>query len=103
MKIKRLLRQLSYRFTGSMEDWLLASCSFACLLVLVRVVVTDSPMYLFLSWNLLLALIPYWITGWIMKKALIQENKLGIYISLAAWLLFVPNSFYIITDLFHLS
>lgn len=65
--------------------------------------VTGSFAYLFLPWNLFLAFIPYWITGWIKKEPSILASKLKLSIVLGAWLLFIPNSFYIITDLFHLD
>jgi uncharacterized membrane protein len=87
----------------TIHRWLLASCCFSCLLLLVRVAVTRSPAYIFLPWNLFLAFIPYWITGWMTKNALIPKNKIKLFIALTAWILFIPNSFYIITDLFHLT
>ncbi len=66
-------------------------------------IATDSLAYLFLLWNLFLAFIPYWITWWMTRNITIIENKVKLTIALAAWLLFIPNSFYIITDFFHLS
>lgn len=88
---------------GTLHEWLLASSGFACLLLLVRIIVTGSPAYLFLPWNLLLAFIPYWITGWLISNIRVMESRIKLFLTLAAWLVFVPNSFYIITDLFHLS
>jgi uncharacterized membrane protein len=66
-------------------------------------IVTDSLTYLFLPWNLFLAFVPYWITWWMTRNISIIENKVKLLIALSTWLLFIPNSFYIITDLFHLS
>ena len=93
------------RFINSpgIHEWLLLSSCFSCLLLLVRVIVTQSPGYLFLPWNLFLAFIPYWITGWMTRNVSVIENKIKLALCLAAWLLFIPNSFYIITDLFHLA
>lgn len=85
------------------HEWLLLSSGFSCLLLLIRILVTNSPAYLFLPWNLFLAFIPYWITGWMRKNVAVIENKIKLAICIATWLLFIPNSFYIITDLFHLS
>jgi uncharacterized membrane protein len=86
-----------------MHEWLLVSSGFACLLVLVRLLVTGLPEYLFLPLNLMLAFIPYWISGWVIQNGLNKKKRIELFIALAVWLLFVPNSFYIITDLFHLT
>jgi uncharacterized membrane protein len=89
--------------SGTIHQWLLVSSCFSCFLLLIRIVVTRSPAYIFLPWNLFLAFIPYWITWWMTRNAGIIENKLKLLAALAVWLLFIPNSFYIITDLFHLT
>ena len=70
-------------------------------LIFYRVFKSNSLMYLFLVWNLFLAWIPYLISqhcfydknfkGW--------ERKIILFI----WLIFLPNSPYIFTDLFHLQ
>jgi len=73
------------------------------MLLAARIIATGSPAYLFLPWNLFLAFVPYFITGWLSSNVGIMENKLKLLLVLAAWLLFIPNSFYIITDLFHLT
>ena len=88
---------------GTLYEWLLASSCFSCLLLLARMVITGTTVYLFLPWNLFLAFIPYWITRWIPGNISSLENKIKLAATLGAWLLFIPNSFYIITDLFHLS
>ena len=87
----------------TVHQWLLLSSLFSGLLLLVRIMVTGSLNYIFLPWNLFLAFIPYWISWWMTRNVSIIENKIKLVIALAAWLLFVPNSFYIITDLFHLT
>lgn len=86
----------------TLRDWLLLSCVFSCLLVTARVLVTGYVTYLFLIWNLFLGFVPYAISQWAATKiASLKGIKLvGVLIT---WLLFIPNSFYILTDLFHLS
>lgn len=93
------------RFSASAtaHQWLLMSAAFSCLLLAIRLFITGSVAYLFLPWNLFLAFVPYGITWWMTKDVSVIENKIKRYLFLAAWLVFIPNSFYIITDLFHLS
>lgn len=88
--------------SATIHEWLLLSSCFSCLLLLVRMIVTGTIEYIFLPWNLFLAFIPYWITRWMARNVSIIENKIKLVAALAVWLLFIPNSFYIITDLFHL-
>jgi uncharacterized membrane protein len=81
---------------------ILSSC-FSGLLLLTRMIATDSLVYLFLPWNLFLGFVPYWISESLSRNVNIIENKIKLVIVLAGWLLFIPNSFYIITDFFHFS
>jgi uncharacterized membrane protein len=103
MVTSKLLRRISIPLPGTMHEWLLLSSGFACLLLLVRIVVTGSLAYFFLPWNLMLAFIPYWISSWITKNIGVMESRLKLLLVSLCWLLFIPNSFYIMTDLFHLS
>jgi uncharacterized membrane protein len=95
-------RPANFSVSGTIHNWLLVSAAFSCLLLLARIIATDSVAYLFLPWNLFLAFVPYYITWWMTKDVQIIENHFKFYTALAVWLLFIPNSFYIITDLFHL-
>jgi uncharacterized membrane protein len=88
--------------SASMHQWLLLSSAFSCLLLAIRMLVTHSIAYIFLPWNLFLAFIPYWITRWVSRDISIMENKVKLLLCFLTWLLFIPNSFYIVTDLFHL-
>lgn len=85
------------------HEWVLASCFFSGVLLAVRIIVTQKPEYIFLPWNLFLAFIPYQLARWVMNNVRVMENKFKLIGLLFVWLLFIPNSFYIITDLFHLA
>ncbi len=89
--------------TLSLAQLLLLSCSFSLLLVVIRVVVTGSLAYLFLLWNLFLALVPFLISRWLSMNLSYIEHRLKLVMMTLAWLLFVPNSFYLLTDIFHLE
>lgn len=88
---------------STIQQWLFISSAFSCFLLLVRIVVTNSFDYLFLPWNLFLAFIPYWVSIWINEYANMLDTRFKLIVALSIWLLFIPNSFYIITDLFHLT
>jgi uncharacterized membrane protein len=79
----------------------LAVLSGYCLLLSVfRVFVSETRGYLFLNWNLFLALIPWLLTSFAVLRRL--KSRIAILFLVAAWLLFFPNSLYILTDLVHL-
>src|SRR5258705_1795491 len=99
----KFFRSRNFFFSGTMHEWLLASSCFSCLLLFSRMLATQSLEYIFLPWNLFLAFVPYWITWWMRRNAVITQKRIKLFIVLAAWLLFIPNSFYIITDLFHFT
>jgi len=82
---------------------LILSVLFSMLLIAVRVWVTGEIFLLMLPWNLFLAWAPYGITQWLSLHPDWIENRLKFAIGFIAWLLFIPNAFYILTDLFHLG
>lgn len=96
-----LKRNLSFEF--SMQQWLIISCGFSCLLLGTRIFVTGYTTYLFLAWNLFLAFVPYLITQWLWMQSPDTKQRIKQAALLLVWLLFIPNSFYILTDLFHLD
>ena len=85
----------------TLYQWIIVSCGFSLMLLSTRMIITGSIMYLFLLWNLFLAFIPYAITEWLSENPV--KNRLKMLAICLTWLLFIPNSFYILTDLFHLD
>jgi uncharacterized membrane protein len=86
----------------SLKQWLLISCGFSCLLVGARLFITGETVFLFLIWNLFLAFVPYAVSEWVSTRLRVMESRVALAAVLFTWLLFIPNSFYILTDLFHL-
>lgn len=72
-------------------------------LTFFRIIYSQEGYFLFLVWNLFLALLPFvfihWASYWREKKA----PSLIVFFLGGISLLFLPNSPYIITDLFHLK
>lgn len=76
---------------------------FCLLLLLIRAKVTQSVFFFFLIWNLFLAFIPYLISFFLLTSITFQERQFLRIGTLFVWLLFLPNSFYLITDFVHLN
>lgn len=66
----------------------------------IRLKITHSFFYLFLVWNLFLAMIPFFISTYLKTVKRIKKPKL--YLLLIVWLLFLPNAPYLLTDFIHL-
>lgn len=82
---------------------LFASFSFALLILTIRIKITGSFFFTFLVWNLFLATLPY-LFSQVLKYCIARNsNKIVQFIIFGFWLLFLPNSPYIITDLVHLQ
>jgi uncharacterized membrane protein len=99
----KLISKKDISFNLTMQHWLMVSCGFSCLLLCARIFITGDMTYLFLVWNLFLAFIPFAITQWLPGNSRFVKCKMKMAIVLLVWLLFIPNSFYILTDLFHLD
>jgi uncharacterized membrane protein len=90
-------------FRTEMDVLLFLSILFSCLLVITRVIHTGRLTFVTLIWNLFLAYIPYFITDCLARRPKWVSSKPLFAFFFVLWLLFIPNSFYILTDLFHLG
>jgi uncharacterized membrane protein len=99
---RRTIKKIFYSLT-EVEKMLLLSVLFSILLVAIRAVITNTLVFIFLPWNLFLAAVPFLITTGLFKYRSITNKRWKMGFLLVAWILFLPNSFYIITDLFHLK
>lgn len=83
---------------------LLASSMVSVLLLVVRMIVAGNTRFLFMIWNLFLAWLPLiFALGFrlnMTRHRLASWQNLGL---LALWLGFLPNSFYLMSDLIHLQ
>src|SRR5689334_1412087 len=92
----------SYSEKTDAEQVLILCSLFSLGLMFVRIIYTGSILFSFLVWNLFLAAVPFllsqWLGTWLQKR-----SRWKFFLWVFIWLIFVPNSFYIITDLFHLD
>lgn len=79
---------------------LTVSMALTIILLMIRMKLTHSYFYLFLVWNLFLAIIPYAITTYLVS--LPRLNKFALIAVFGIWMLFLPNAPYILTDFLHL-
>jgi uncharacterized membrane protein len=81
----------------------MAVSSAICILLLIaRMQWSGSVFYVFLAWNLFLAWIPFLCSVLLTEAKANQRSKYILAGLFAGWLIFFPNSPYIVTDLFHL-
>ncbi|MBS1663935.1 MAG: DUF1361 domain-containing protein [Bacteroidetes bacterium] len=91
-----------------MDRLLTSSMLFSCMLVVVRIAHTGRLTFIFMIWNLFLAYVPYALSTWLVSRYTQPGTRsrgaqlLLVLLSLT-WLLFIPNAFYILTDLYHLT
>ena len=91
-------------FLRSAIDRLLTMSSlFSCALVMARVSYTKRLTFIFLIWNLILAFLPWCITKKLTEKPQWVKNKGSFLVCFIVWIALIPNSFYILTDLYHLG
>lgn len=101
-KIKTFIEEMDRNKLKQIVFLLLLSV-FCFLLSVFRILYSDTFHFIFLNWNLFLAFVPWFLTSILIIKPKFQKFKILIFIVLLVWLLFFPNSPYILTDLFHLK
>lgn len=102
LKRNTILKSIYFN-KSEIEKLLIISSLFSFLMLAIRIVVTGRLVFFFLPWNLFLAFVPYYIVKRLMANPGWVESKVKFCFVFSAWLLFIPNSFYILTDLFHLK
>lgn len=97
------MNNIKHLILHQFKTFLLLSVSLllSVILLMIRMKLTHSYFFLFLIWNLFLAIIPFAITSYLLSNS--KLNKYGLLLWFSLWLLFVPNAPYIITDLLHLK
>lgn len=78
----------------------IVALTFSVIALMVRIKLNKSFFYLFLVWNVFLAIIPYTITMYLDTKSNLSKLKLSFWF--LTWLAFLPNAPYIVTDLIHI-
>jgi len=74
---------------------------FCFSLSIFRYYLSDTKVFFFLNWNLFLAWIPFIISSFLLIFNI--KSKIALVFAIVVWILFFPNSPYMLTDLFHLK
>ncbi|MCB9235334.1 MAG: DUF1361 domain-containing protein [Bacteroidia bacterium] len=77
------------------------SVAFSVGLVAFRILKTQQVTYVFYLWNLFLAILPFGASTLVVWFGRDLKSPVN-WVLLLAWLIFLPNAPYMITDLFHL-
>lgn len=72
------------------------------LILIIRDIVLENKMYDFLLWNLFLGFLPL-LVAFLIDRFYANINKYLLYFCCFIWLLFYPNSPYMISDLIHVD
>jgi uncharacterized membrane protein len=81
-----------------------AACFVSLILLIGRIIFTDSLRYIFLVWNLVLAVTPLLLAWWLYDRLKTESWFSWPQILLTfAYVGFLPNTFYLITDFVHLE
>lgn len=91
-----------YILNKKQNTYLIVFTLVAITLILLRVKLTHTIYLLFLLWNLFLAVIPYSISSLIKTDFSLKKYNLKNLLLQVTWLLFIPNTYYLITDFVHL-
>jgi len=83
-------------------NWAALAVGFCLALLAGRIHMSARSSFYFLSWNLLLAMVPLLFTAVASALSGVGARKLAL-LALVPWLLFLPNAPYILTDLLHLK
>lgn len=94
---------IKHLFLSRFKTFALVSVSmlFSIILLMIRMKLIGNFFFLFLVWNLFLAVIPFAISTYLMSIP--KLNTLWLVFWFGVWLLFLPNAPYIVTDLLHLK
>lgn len=96
-----MMKQLKESQRSEVTLLLILMTGFCFSLSIFRYYISETKVFFFLNWNLFLAWIPFIISSFLLIFKI--KSKLSLAIAVGVWIVFFPNSPYILTDLFHLK
>ncbi len=101
--MNQIISRLKEHSRFSITIILALSCLLSVSLQFFRMYYSGYGTYVFLNWNLFLAILPYAISVFFLLYNHKVKSKLVLGGVLFSWLLIFPNAPYILTDFFHLE
>lgn len=96
------MRQIHALLRSTVAYPLVLTSAAAVAMIVLRTLMTQTPGYRFLIWNLVLAWIPYLCGLAVFALSAAPRARRTIAALAAVWLLFLPNAPYLVTDVVHL-
>lgn len=97
------MRKVPQRYQELIRTLVIAN-AFSLFLLGTRFIATKNSEYSFMAWNLFLAWLPLGIALLLLEQLRTHSWREPRVVALTvAWLFFLPNSFYMITDFVHLQ
>ena len=97
------MKSSNFNFQKSPINFLLIGMSIFCFaLSVARTLISGKHFYLYLNWNLFLSFVPWVLSLILVNSKLSRKYGLFRWFMFLLWLVFFPNTVYILTDLFHL-
>jgi uncharacterized membrane protein len=101
--MSQLFRDFKQHNRLSVTIVLALSCLLSVSLSFFRIYYSGYGTYIFLNWNLFLAILPYIISVFFLLYNHKIKSNLFLGTVVLSWLLLFPNAPYIVTDFFHLE
>ena len=93
---------MNYPFSRSTFALIFLTSLYSVGLVFLRFIFTQQQDFFFLVWNLGLAWIPFALSV-VLWRYYREHRSVLFWVLTLVWLLFLPNAFYLLTDLVHLK
>lgn len=93
-----------YNMYSTEERRFLTILLISCFLFYIgRMVLSETLHYFFMIWNLFLGVIPFLFSRLLTTKKIKSKKQWILPVYALLWLLFFPNSYYMLTDLYHFN
>ncbi len=98
-----MLSAIYHQYNSTERKFVAALLIFCFLTYLGRVYISETLHYFFMPWNLFLGVVPLLFSRLVRDGIIQNKSRWIIPVYALLWLLFFPNSYYMLTDLYHFN